>query len=247
MFCAFYFKDAMAQKTLLAIVQTICAEMTAPQPSLVLTSQDANVLKILALVRAACDDLTYEHDWNFLQQRYQFNTVANQETYSWPTDYVRSINGTFFDATNRWPLQIVTPTQWEILNIWNVTASPFERLRVFNGVMNFFPIPAAIYTFVFDYISGYHVIDASSGNPKADFTSDADICMYDYRLIVYLVKYKYFASIQNDTTAVLADYQRTLEFAKGQDMPAQRLSFLPQNIRLLGTDNIADASWNTGG
>jgi hypothetical protein len=236
----------MVQKTLLSIVQTVCLEMTAPEPQAVISSTDNNVLKILALVRAACDDLTYEFDWNFLQQRYTFSTVANQENYPWPADYVRSIEGTFFDATNRWPLKIVTPTQWEIINIWNVTASPFERLRVFQNQMWFFPIPAAVYNFVFDYISSYHVIDANTGAAKLDFTNDGDICMFDYRLVVYLTKLKYFASIGNDTTAALVEYKRTLEFAKGQDMPSQRLSLLPSSPRLLGVDNIPDASWQTG-
>lgn len=235
----------MTQKTLLQIVQTVCAEINAPTPTVVLSSQDANVLKILALVRAVGEDLKYEYDWNFLQQRYQFSTVAGQETYSWPVDYRRSLNGTFFDATNRWPLKIVTPTQWEILNIWNVTASPFERLRVFQGEMWFFPIPSATYTFVFDYVSEYCVLDAGTGLPKADYTADADICMFDYRLMVYGTKLKYWASIGNDTTAALADYKRTLEFAKGQEAPSPSLSLLPRAPRYLSDSNIPDASWVT--
>lgn len=233
------------QKTLLSITQTICAEVNAPSPSTVISSSDQNVLQILAFIRAVCDDLTYEFDWNFLQQRYTFNTVANQEAYDWPSDYVRAINGTFFDASNRWPLKIVTAPQWEMLNIWNLTASPFERLRVFNGKLNFFPVPASTYTFVFDYVSANHVIDANSGASKADFTSDADICMFDARLVVYGTKLKFFSAKGLDTTSVLTDYQRLLTALKGQDAPAPRLSLVPMGVRLIGNDNIPDGSWNT--
>ena len=237
----------MTQKSLIQIVQAITAEMTAAQPSTVLSNTDGNIQKILALVRAACDDLTYEADWNFLQTRYTFSTVSGQENYPWPADYVRSINGTFFDATNRWPLKIVTPTQWEIINIWNVTASPFERLRVFQGQMWFFPIPAAAYNFVFDYISRYCVENATTQALQPDFLSDADVCLFDYRLVVYLVKYKYLASIGEDSSTALAEYKRTLEFAKGSDLPAQRLSLIQLNPRMLGTENVPDASWMVTG
>jgi hypothetical protein len=236
---------AMTQKTLLSIAQQITGELGFPQPSAVITSTDTKVLKVLAFVRAACDDLTYEYDWNFLQQRYTFDTVSGQEAYDWPSDYVRCLNGTFFDATNRWPLKIMTPTQWEILNIWNLTASPFERLRVYNGKMNFFPAPANTYTFVFDYISANHVIDGNTGAPKADFTQDSDICMFDSRLITYAAKYKFYASVGNDTTAVLADYQRVLSLAKGQDAPTPRLSLLPRPVHLIDNSNLPDGSWNT--
>jgi hypothetical protein len=231
------------QKSLLYTVQTICAELSFPQPQAVLSSQDQNVQQILALVRAAKDDLNYEFDWNFLQQRYTFDTVANQETYSWPADYERSLNGTFFDATNRWPLKVVTPTQWEIINIWNVTASPFERLRVFDGMMNFFPVPADVYTFVFDYISNYNVINGGTGVSQADFVNDSDICMFDYRLLVYLVKYKLLTIVGNDTTAAYQDYKRILELAKGTDTPAPRLSLIPQGANYISNANIPDGNW----
>lgn len=235
----------MTQKTLLAITQQICGELGSPIPSTVITSSDANVQKILAFIRAACDDLTYDYDWNFLQQRYTFNTVANQETYAWPSDYVRALNGTFFDATNRWPIMIMTPTQWEILNIWNLTASPFVRMRVFNGTMNFFPVPTSVVTFVFDYISANHVLDGNTGNPKADFTQDSDVCLFDARLITYAAKYKFYSATGNDTTAVLADYERVLSLLKGADTPTPRLSLAPRTVHLIDNSNLPDGSWNT--
>jgi hypothetical protein len=233
------------QKTLLSLVQIICAEIAAPTPTVVISSTDANVLKILALLHAACNDLLYEYDWQVLQVRETFSTVADQQAYTLPDGYARAINGTFFDASNRWPLKIVTPTQWEIINIWNVTASPFMRLRLFGNELKFFPVPNAVYNLVYDYVSSYYVLDASTGAMKADFTTDSDICAFDAHLVTRLVKYKYWAALGKDTTTALGEYQRILGLAKGQDKPAMRLSLIPQTLPLLSTNNIPDASWIT--
>jgi hypothetical protein len=234
----------MSQKTLLQTIQIVTAELSKlATPTTVLSSADPNIQKMLALTNAVLDDLSNEYDWEFLQKRFTFNTVPNQQVYPFPSDYERAINGTFFDASNRWEIRIVSPAQWEILNIWNLTPSPFEKMRVFGGEMNFFPIPIAEFNFVFDYISNNNVINGNTGEDQSGFQNDSDIIMFDSRLVINALKLKYLESIGEDTTTAMANYWRTLELKKGQDKPAQKLSLRPQSPRLISTANVPDSNF----
>lgn len=236
----------MAQKTLIQLVQTIAAELSFPTPQAVVSSQDANVAKLFASVRAVCDDLLVEHDWQALQQRATFTSVANQEAYPWPSDVQRFISGTFFDQNQRWPMRgPLTPTEWESLKASQLGTSVFQPFRVMGNKLLLCPIPQSSgFTGIFEYQSSNYVRDPGSGLTKPDFTQDSDVCLFDHRVVVYGVKLKWQASIGMDTTAALVEYNRALEFAKGNDIPSQRLSLTGGcGPRLLSTSNIPDTGF----
>jgi hypothetical protein len=89
------------------------------------------------------------------------------------------------------------------------------------------------------------VQDGSTGALKPDFTQDSDIALFDHRLLVYGTKYKWQQSIGADTTASLANFNRALEFAKGSDSPAQRLSiFGATTVPMLSPANLPDGNWH---
>jgi hypothetical protein len=234
------------QKTLLQIVNQVTAELNLPQPQAVVSSQDPNVQKVFALLQAVCDDLIMEYDWNFLQKRFTFSTVNDQESYPFPVDYLRSIDGTFFDETNEWPLKgSLTPTQWEIVQTFTISVSPFERFRLFGGQMHLYPIPTTtIYTFVFDYMSNSYVVDGNTGLNKQVFTQDSDSPIFDARLMIYGVKLKYLAGIGQPVDFAIKDYSRALALAKGYDVPGQRLSLVSGQQRLISSQNFPDGNWN---
>ena len=238
----------MATKSLLKIVQTVASELNLPQPTVVVSSQDQNVLKLLAMVRAVCDDLLLEYDWELLQTRYVLTTVSGQGSYPFPTDIERFINGTFFDTTNRWPLRgPLTPTAYEMLLTTNLQTSPFERYRVWNGEVTFYPTPGAKpLTLVYEYITNNVIVDGSTGAAKPDFTQDSDYPVFDYRLLVYGAKLKWLAAEGFDTTAAVVDFNRTLERVKSTDAPAPRLSLAgTPTFPMLSTANIPDGNWVT--
>lgn len=237
----------MAQKNILTIIRTVCNELNLPAPTTVVSSQDQTVLKLLALCNAQCDVLLGEYDWQMLQTRYTFNTVDGQSDYAFPSDIERFISGTFFDTTNRWPLRgPLTPGGWELLKSTNLSTSPFERFRIWNNVVSFYPTPGAnTLGMVFEYISNNYVTDGNTGLPKGSFTQDSDICRFDYRLIVFGIKLRWLSSIGQDTTAALVDFMRAYDLAKGTDIPSATLSLMggTMSIPLLTSNNIADSNW----
>ena len=234
------------QKTILQIIQQVATELNLPQPTAVVSSQDQNVLKLLGIARAVCDDLLAEHDWQCLQMLHTFSTSDGVQSYAFPVDIARFIEFTIFDSTSRWPVQgSLTPGQWEWLKTGFVSSPPYSRYRIWQDEIFLDPTPGpTAHTLSLEYISNYFVRDGSTGAGKPDFTQDDDICVFDHRVMVYGVKLKFLASISQDTTAALVDYARALMFAKGHDIPAQRLSLVTgSDTRLLSTENYTDGSW----
>lgn len=233
-------------KSLISIINQLQAEINVPQATVVVSSQDQNVLKLLALVRATCDELVSERDWQFLQSRYSFTTVDGVDNYAFPTGIKRFLSGTFFDETNRWPWDgPLTPGQWEWLKSGYSIVTPYSKFRVWQDRIYLIPTPgSSVHTFVCEYVSSDYVLDANTGDPKSDFTQDGDLCRFDHRTVIYGTKLKWLQANGQDTTAALIDFNRSLEFAKSDDAPAPTLSLTGcSGYRLLSNDNFPVGSW----
>jgi len=236
----------MAQKTLLQIAQSIANQLGLPTPQAVVSASDQNMVKLLAVIRATCEDLLQEYDWQVLQKRYTFSTTNGVDNYALPSDQERFINFTFFDQNNRWQMQgQLTPTEWEQLKVSNLATSPFERYRVFGNKLYLFPTPGtSTYNFVYEYISNSYCT-SSGGVAQTDLQQDSDIILFDHRMVVYGAKLKWLTSIGMDTVAALADYNRAVELSKGSDVPGRRLDIRGMSNRtpLLSTANIPDTGF----
>jgi hypothetical protein len=236
----------MAQKTLLQIAQTITSELGFPTPQTVVSSTDTNVLKLLALIRATCDDLLHEHDWQELQKRYTFTTASGQDNYSLPSDQERFVSASFYDQNNRWPvLGPLAATEWEQLKVSNLNTSPFERYRVMGDKLYLSPTPGTnICTFVYEYVSNAYCT-SSAGVPQTDLQQDSDIILFDHRTVIYGAKAKWLASVNMDTSEARTDYLRALEYAKSSNEPARRLNITGAGagVPLLSTANIPDTGF----
>jgi hypothetical protein len=234
------------QKTILDIVKTVSAEFNLPVPTSVISSQDASVLKILALVRATCDDLVAEYDWQQLQTAYSFTTTAGIANYSLPVDVQRFTNLSFFDQSNRWKMNgPISATGWGSLKV-SPSSGPFERFRIFNNQLYLTPTPGTSpYTFNYEYVSNSYVRDGSSGLLKQDFSQDSDVCLFDHRVVVYGAKYKWLGSIGSDNSNALSEFNRALEFSKGGNMPSGKLNLggPADDYRFISNANFADGSW----
>jgi hypothetical protein len=236
----------MANKSLLSIIQAVCVELNLPQPNVVVSSTDQNVMKLYNFLVSVCDDLLYEFEWQHLQTRYTFTTVDGQANYPMPTNLQKFINGTFYNSNNQWTIPgSLTPIQWECRLNQNLQG-PFDVFRVFGNEFILNPTPGVIpYTFVFEYLSTAVGRDSITLALKSEFTDDTDICLFDHRLLIYGTKLKWRSSLGQDTTDTFLEFNRCLEYAKSRDVPAITLNLMGgTGANLLSTANYPDGNFN---
>lgn len=236
----------MAQKSLLKIIQTACAELALPQPNAALGSSEKSVLKLVAFVRATCDVLLSEYDWQELTTQYELATKPGRASYPFPADSDRFVSGTIFDSGSRWELTgALTSRQWARLRTNNAITQPYTQYKIEGNQIHLIPTPENSSTITYEYISSNYVIDPATGQTKSDFEIDSDVCLFDYRTVVFGVKYRWLASIGQDTTAALIDYKRAYEMAKGHNRVAMNLDLRGHtgSLHLIDNNNYTDGGW----
>jgi len=155
------------RKSLLQIVQAVTGELKINVPTVVISSSDTEIQQIYALVIAACDELAQRHDWEQLMYTSSFTTVAGQNAYPLPSDFLRLIDNTLWNKTTTRPVYgPESPEQWARLTRGVVTSGPTMMFRLQGNNFTFVPTPGEADQIIFDYISAAYVIDAGTSAQK---------------------------------------------------------------------------------
>jgi hypothetical protein len=185
--------------------------------------------------------------------------VFGKDTYAVPDDFIAFIDDTQWDRGNKWKL--VGPMspqmdQWQRSGI--VATGPRRRFRQVgrNGeVFRLWPPPAQNDTpgpLVYEYLSAYWVQTEPTytpsgliSTPKGSFTADGDICVFDDRLMIEGLKWRFFAAKGFDYTSQLAIWNNQLQVAMSRDGGA---GILPLNRRrfpfLISPAQVPDGNWS---
>jgi hypothetical protein len=228
--------------TLLELVRQMAFEVGIAAPIQVTTSQDPQIQQIYAILSRFGRDLSRDYVWNELDKEYLLSTVNGQANYNLPTDWLRQIENTEWDRTNRWPLNgPKSPQEWQNFKSGIVYAGPRLRFRIAGGQIQLNPTPTSVATLSMEYVSSYWVRD-SVGTPKATFTADTDTTVFDESLMVEGLKLRW-----NKAKGFAYDdkaYNDLLMKCQGQNKSAPTL-LLSQGggSILLSTANIPDGSW----
>lgn len=131
-----------------------------------------------------------KRQWTHLLNNYTFNTVANQASYAFPSDYGRMVDQTIWNRTNRLPVGgPLSPQQYEFIKarlagtVFNVlfrelsgqftaypdAATPGNYAISYEYISNAWLIPPTIY---FNYLNG-STNGAVAGSPWRPFTAYA--------------------------------------------------------------------------
>jgi hypothetical protein len=156
--------------------------------------------------------------------------TISRDTYPVPADFVTFINDTQWDRGNHWRLQgPASPQEDQWLRSGIVTTGPrrwFRQVGRGLDVFRLWPPPGTNDVpgpLSYEYLSSYWASDSAS-TPKARFTADADTCIWDDRLIVEGIKWRFFAAKGFDYSSQFALWQRQLEVAMARDGGAKTLS-----------------------
>lgn len=156
--------------------------------------------------------------------------TISRDTYPVPADFVTFINDTQWDRGNHWRLQgPASPQEDQWLRSGIVTTGPrrwFRQVGRGLDVFRLWPPPGTNDVpgpLSYEYLSKYWAMD-SSDTPKARFTADSDTCIFEDRLIVEGIKWRFFAAKGFDYSSQFALWQRQLDVAMARDGGAATLS-----------------------
>lgn len=210
-------------------------------------STDPNVLLLCALLKALGQDLAREHDWTDLQPTHTFDTVASTESYDLPSGFLRIIDDTLWNRTDDQPLiQPVGPRGWATLKGSGYSTADLVP-RIYRHKLYLTPTPDAAESLAFEYQSDLWVAtDANSTPTLSGPTVATHCCWFDRRLLVCGLKLRFRRGKGFDSTAVQAEYDSALTFAKGGDGAAPVLSLNGgSSARLIGVGNLPKTGYGS--
>lgn len=187
--------------------------------------------------------------------------IISQDTFPFPSDFVALTDDTQWDRGNRWQLYgPLSPQEDQYLRSGIVSLTPRRRyrqvgrsapgLRVAEG-FRLFPPPGQNDTpgpMVYEYLSSYWaqsavvpIADGYNFTTKEEFTADTDTCIYDDRVMIEGLKYKFFQAKGWDWTGFYSSYQRVLDVSAARDGGVSVVSLNRRKMPyLISSANVQD-------
>ena len=170
--------------SLLTIAQSILKETKSISvPTSIIGNTEDVAKQILEVMTVSITELARSFDWQELQKEKTFNTIIATKNYDLPTDFDRFVNNTFWNSTTQHPVMPVTPEEWRVLNNQGITGGTgFSYSRIRAGHVVLFPTPAAVETYIYEYISNLVVL-SSSGTGQSGWLADTDVPAIDAHIV----------------------------------------------------------------
>ncbi len=215
-------------------------------------STDATARQMWALLLECGQELYGEHEWRMLKRTQTINTSTPSiapDKFALPDDWKRYIDETGWNNSARLPLLgPISDQQWRMLKARGLGASTLQvQYTLEDNYLVLYAPPPTAQTLQIDYLSRGWVQDAVTSTLRKDApTADADIVLYDPRLIVSMLKFKWRSAKGFDTTAAQIEYNKALDNAKYDDQPKKDLDLSGQSsYPYLGVNNISDTGYGT--
>ena len=146
-----------------------------------------------------------------------------QDTFAVPADFVTFINDTQWDRGNHWKLQgPASPQEDEWLRSGIVSTGPrrwFRQVGRGLDVFRIWPPPAPgdePGPLAYEYLSTYWA-QTASGTPIAQFATDSDTCIFQDRLMIEGLKWRFFAAKGFDYSVQFSLWERQTQVAIARD------------------------------
>ncbi len=180
--------------TILTLGENIALQISMAKPT-TLTDSDTvtnHGEKILLHLHRTCRGLAGAHDWQRLRREETFTTVAAEtQTDTLPADFLRHIQGTFWNRTDRRPvIGPLTPQEWQYLKA-QVTGGVEDQFYQRNNDLLIYPAPSAGETMAFEYITKMIGLATDNTTERELFTVDTDYTYFDDELVILGAAWSY--------------------------------------------------------
>lgn len=172
----------------------------------------------------------------------------SQTKYAFPSDFDRLVDRTEWDKSDHWELLgPASGQQWQFLKSGYIATGPRARFRPLGSLFQVWPSISSNLYFGFEYISNQWVgVSTPLTLSKSAFTIDTDVCVFNDRLMIEGLKYRFSMSVGLPWEGHKANYDRLLSIAKSADAGNQILSMAQwRGQRLISMDNIPDSGYGS--
>lgn len=170
----------MANSTVLQLIQSFCREYGRPVPNGIQGSSDAGALQMRELLQTVGEEVRNSTNWTQCSRRAVWNSVAGEDQGAldtlFPEDFDGIVPQTFWDATQRVPMQgPVADVNWQGQKIRS-PGSPIYSYKVYNGhLLVTFTMPVN-HSLTLFYKSRRWINSGTS--QLTTFATDNDTCMF---------------------------------------------------------------------
>ena len=238
--------------TMKALVQTFCQRRGLPVPNAVASSQDHQIIQLLALLNEALEDIVDRWDWSDLQQEALFTTVDGEDqgfvTTIAPNGFLRIFNETIFNRSLRLPIfGPLRKDQWQALKALPTTG-PFYKYRIRQGKLLFNPAGVAGQTCAFEYQSARCVIlEGSSSISAVRFLNNGDTCIFDDKIVLAGLSWKWLSTKGLDYAEEFRRYETLANNAAGRDASHPRVNMGEASNRMIPGIWVSPGNWPLNG
>lgn len=217
----------MAQfESVSTIVGDVAREVGLGAVTVSLTSTDANVTQLLAILKKMGRALVMKYRWLQNTKEYTFVTSA-ATTYALPADFVSMVSCTAWDRTADLPLTPATPQQWQWLKASNSTPLTSIVYRINTASLTGAPqleslvAPPSGATVALEYKSRYWLSTADGTASTLDAPAAVtDVVRLESSLVTAGLKVGFLRAKGFDSAAATEEFEDLFEASKSASVGA---------------------------
>lgn len=237
-------------RTCLEIVKEICGNFGLVKPNTAVSSNDLQVIQMLSLLNEGASKLARRFEWQVLTGEASFTTLAaaSQGTLASiigaTANFRRIVDETIWNrTTGRIVLGPIAPEEWQG-RLAVTTAGPYSEYRIRAGTLYFDPVPAAGESCYFEYVSYNWATDAAGTTPRARFTADDDLPLFDDELLLADLKWRWREAKGLDFQQAFDDFEMMVADAESSDKTARRIKMDNMWSNWARYPGVPNSSWN---
>lgn len=232
---------------LLAIIQEFAKRTGLRPPSAAVSSNDAQILQLVALLNELLDEITMNYSrfsQSIVEKTWTSTGVEIQGTKdSLFPGMLWFLPNTFFDRTAtirvKGPL---TPDQWQSLKALSATGSAYPSYRFIGNNLHLYPVVAATQTLAVEYKTDYCVTN-EAGVTKKYFTVDTDTPLLSATIMLVGLRYKWKKEKGMTYTPEQDLFIKAIRAIGSQDGQRVQIDMSAEGIQVKPGVYIPDSNW----